>query len=99
MVIDQEEKRVSLTDAGIPWDARKEQKEREREKVHKYTDLKNELQRLWCISRRWRLEHWRRSCETLNRTFESEQCRITLGLLQKSVLVVTGHILHRVLES
>lgn len=42
MVIDQEEKRVSLTDAGIPWDARKEQKEREREKVHKYTDLKNE---------------------------------------------------------
>ena len=92
--------KVSLIDVAVPWDSRAEQKEQENR--DKYQDLRIELRRLWD-----------KSIEIvpiiigalgtipriLKKNLEELGADIAPGLLQKSVVLETAHIIRRVMDS
>ena len=99
-IVDKTNNKVSLIDVVEPWDSRAEQKEQE--KGDKYPDLRTELRRLWD-----------KPVETvpiiigalgtipkpLKRNLEESRADVTPGLLQKSVVLETAHIVRRVMDS
>ena len=99
VVREKKEKRTFLIDVAIPWDTRVEAKEIE--KITKYQDLRVELTRIWGDSVEV-VPVVIRATGTiparLTRSLDRVQCHIPPGLLQKSVLLGTAHILRRVLD-
>ena len=100
VVVNKEEGATMLIDVAVPWDSRVEDKERE--KIEKYTFLAKELERLWSTRAEvvpviiGALGTIPRG---LKRNLDKIQCRITSGVLQKSVVLATGRILRSVLDS
>ena len=91
---------VSLIEVSVPWDARVEEKLRE--KVNKYQDLKLELRRLWnkqveivpvIIGALGTIP------KSLGKSLDQLEIKMAPGLLQKSVLLGTANIIRRVLDS
>ena len=85
---------------AVPWDSRVEDKERE--KREKYQDLKFELRRVWgmpvevvpiIIGALGTIP------KTLKRNLQHLDAEVPPGLMQKSVLLETAHIIRRVLDS
>ena len=99
-LIDKLQSKVSLIDVAVPWDSRVEDKERE--KREKYQDLKFELRRVWgmpvevvpiIIGALGTIP------KTLKRNLQHLDAEVPPGLMQKSVLLETAHIIRRVLDS
>ena len=99
-LVDKNKKSVSLIDVSVPWDSRVEEKERE--KVHKYQDLRFELRRLWempvevvpiVIGALGTIP------KNLKRNLEKLEAKIAPGLMQKSVMLETAHIIRRVMDA
>ena len=99
-LVDKKNNKVSLIDVAIPWDSRVEQKERE--KRDKYQDLRIELRRLWdkpveiipiIIGALGTIP------KSLKRNLEKVGADVAPGLLQKSVLLETAHIVRKVMDS
>ena len=93
-------KKVSLIDVVVPWDLRAEQKEQE--KRDKYQDLIIELRRLCnkqveiapiIIGALGTIPR------SLKRNLEELRADVASGLLQKSVVLETAHIIRRVIYS
>ena len=85
----------------VPWDSRAEQKEQEK-KRDKYQDLRIELRRLWdkpveivplIIGALGTIP------KSLKRNLEELGADVASGLLQKSVVLETAHIIRRVMDS
>ena len=99
-LIDKTEKKVSLIDVAVPWDSRVEEKEKE--KMEKYQDLRIEVQRLWDMPVEvipiiiGALGTIPRS---LGRNLTKLEAKVAPGLMQKSVLLETAHIIRRVMDS
>ena len=100
ILVDKQLNKVSLIDVAVPWDSRVEDKERE--KKEKYQDLKLELRRLWempvevvpiIIGALGTIP------KTLRRNLEELDVEVPPGLMQKSVLLETAHIIRRVMDS
>ena len=99
-LVDKNKKSVSLIDVSVPWDSRVEEKERE--KVDKYQDLRFELRRLWempvevvpiVIGALGTIP------KNLKRNLEKLEAKIAPGLMQKSVMLETTHIIRRVMDA
>lgn len=99
-LIDKVKKKVSLIDVAVPWDTRVEEKERE--KIDKYQDLKIEIRRIWDMPVEivpiiiGTLGTIPRS---LKRNLEKLEAEVAPGLMQKSVILETAHIIRRVMDS
>ena len=99
-LIDKVKKKVSLIDVAIPWDTRVEEKERE--KMDKYQDLKIEIRRIWDMPVEivpiiiGALGTIPRS---LKRNLEKLEAEVAPGLMQKSVILETAHIVRKVMDS
>ena len=99
-LIDKIKKKVSLIDVAIPWDTRVEEKERE--KMDKYQDLKIEIRRIWDMQVEivpiiiGALGTIPRS---LKRNLEKLEAEVAPGLMQKSVILETAHIVRKVMDS
>ena len=100
-LVDKTINKVSLIDVAVPWDSRAEQKEQEK-KRDKYQDLRIELRRLWdkpveivpiIIGALGTIP------KSLKRNLEELGADVALGLLQKSVVLETAHIIRRVMDS
>ena len=92
--------KVFLIDVAIPWDTRVNEKERE--KVDKYHDLKLELERLWEMPVEIVpiiLGALGTIPSSLKKNLKKIDAKVAPGLLQKSVLLETSHIMRRVLNS
>ena len=99
-LVDKTKNRVSLIDVSVPWDSRVEEKERE--KIDKYQDLRLELRRLWempvevvpiIIGALGTIPR------NLKRNLERLEAKVAPGLMQKSVVLETAHIVRRVMDS
>ena len=99
-LVDKTNNKVSLIDVAVPWDSRVMQKEQE--KRDKYQDLRIELRRLWdmpveiipiIIGALGTIP------KSLKRNLDEVGADVAPGLLQKSVLLETAHILRRVMDS
>ena len=92
--------KLSLIDAVVPWDSRAEQKEQE--KGDKYQDLRTKLRRLWdkpvgivplIVGALGTMP------KSLKMNLEELGADVAPGLLQKSVVLETAHIIRRVMDS
>ena len=99
-LVDKCKNKVSLIDVAVPWDSRVEDKERE--KKEKYQDLRLELRRLWdmpveivpiVIGALGTIP------KALRRNMDELEAEVPPGLMQKSVLLETAHIIRRVMDS
>ena len=99
-LVDKTINKVSLIDVAVPWDSRAEQKEQE--KRDKYQDLRIELRRLWdklveivpiIIGALGTIP------KSPKRNREELGADVAPGLLQKSVVLETAHIIRRVMDS
>ena len=99
-LVDKKKNSVSLIDISVPWDSRVEEKERE--KMDKYQDLRLELRRLWempvevvpiIIGALGTIP------KNLKRNLEKLEAKVAPGLMQKSVVLETAHIVRRVMDS
>ena len=101
ILINKEHQKVSLIDIAIPWDTRV--KDKNREKIEKYQDLKMEVARLWqtevevvpiIIGALGIIP------DDLERNLGKVGCtNLEPGLLQKSVLLATARIIRRVMDT
>ena len=101
ILINKEHQKVSLIDIAIPWDTRV--KDKKREKIEKYQDLKMEVARLWqtevevvpiIIGALGIIP------DDLERNLGKVGCtNLEPGLLQKSVLLATARIIRRVMDT
>ena len=91
---------VSLTDVAVTWDSRAEQKEQE--KRDKYQDQRIELRRLWdkpveivpiIIGALDSIP------KSQKRNLEELGADVAPGILQKSVVLETAHIIRRLMDS
>ena len=93
--------KVSLIDVAVPWDSRVEDKSKE--KIEKYQDLKIEVRRLWQAEVEVVpiiLGALGVIPKDLRRNLEKIGCmKLAPGLLQKSVMLATAHIVRKVLDS
>ena len=99
-LVDKTNNKVSLIDLVVPWDSRVEQKEQI--KRDKYQDLRIELRRLWdkpvetvpmIIGALGTIP------KSVKRNLEELRAEVAPGLLQKSVVLDTTHIIRRVMDS
>ena len=99
-LVDKTNNKVSLIDAAVPWGSRAEQKEQE--KRNKCQHLRIELRRLWdkpveivpiIIGASVTIP------KSLKRNLEELGTDVAPGLLQKSVVLETAHIIRRVMDS
>ena len=99
-LVDKTNNKVSLIDVAVPWDSRVLLKEQE--KRDKYQDLRVEVRRLWnmpveivpiIIGALGTIP------KSLKRNLEEVGADVAPGLLQKSVLLETAHIIRRVMDS
>ena len=101
ILINKVEQKVSLIDVAIPWDTRV--KEKSREKIEKYHDLKMEIGRLWKAEVQVVpiiLGALGVVPDDLKRNLEKVGCtNLEPGLLQKSVLLATARIIRRVMDA
>ena len=101
ILINKEDQKVSLIDVAIPWDTRV--KEKSREKMEKYHDLKMEIRRLWNAEVEIVpiiLGALGAIPDDLKRNLGKVGCtNLEPGLLQKSVLLATARIIRRVMDS
>ena len=99
-LIDKINRRVSLIDVSVPWDSRVEEKERE--KLDKYQDLKMELQRIWEIPVEVVpiiIGALGTIPSSLAKNIKKLDTKVAPGLMQKSVVLQSAHIMRRVLDS
>ena len=93
-LIDKEKKRVTLIDVSVPWDSRIEEKERE--KLDKYQDLKIELCKLWGMPVKIVpiiIGALGTTPTSLSKNLKDFESSIAPGLVQKSVILETAHII------
>ena len=99
-LVDKTSNKVSLIDVAVPWDSRVLLKEQE--KRDKYQDLRIEVRRLWnmpveivpiIIGALGTIP------KSLKRNLGEVGADVAPGLLQKSVLLETAHIIRRVMDS
>ena len=100
-LVDKTINKVSIIDIEVPWDSRAEQKEQQ-EKRDKYQDLRIELRRLWDMP----VEivplitgALGTIPKSLKRNLEELVADVVPGLLHKSVVMETAHIIRRVMDS
>ena len=99
-LVDKTINKVSLIEVAVPWDSRAEQKEQE--KRDKCRDIRTELRKLldkpveivpliiWALGT---------IPNSLKRNLEELGTDVAPGLLQKSVVLETAHIIRRVRDS
>ena len=101
ILVQKETNKVSLIDVAVPWDSRVEDKSKE--KIEKYQDLKIEVRRLWQAEVEVVpiiLGALGVIPKDLRRNLEKIGCmKLAPGLLQKSVMLATAHIVRKVLDS
>ena len=99
-LIDETINKVSLVGVAVPWDSKK--KKKKKKKKDKYQDLRIELRRLWdkpveivpiIIGTLGTIPN------SLKRNLEELGADAAPGLLQKSVVLETAHIIRRVMDS
>ena len=97
-LVDKTINKASLTDVTVPWDSRAKQKEQEK----RYQDLRIELRRLWdkpveiapiIIGALGTIP------KSLKKNLEELGADVAPGLLQRSVVLETAHVIRRVMES
>ena len=96
-LIDKVSKKVSLIDVSIPWDSRVEDKARE--KIEKY---QMEIQRIWEMPVEVVpiiIGALGTTPKSLVKNIKKLDVHVAPGLMQKSVLLQTAHIIRRVMDS
>ena len=100
-LVNKTDNEVSLIDVAVPCDSRAEQKEQEKKERYKYQDLLIELRRLWDKPVEkvpiiiWVICTIPKSLKT---NLEELGVDVAPGLLQKSVVLETEHIIRRVMD-
>ena len=99
-LVDKTNNKVSLIDVAVPWDSRAEQKEQEKRDKYQYLGI--ELKRLWdkpveivpiIIGALGTIP------KSLKRNLEELGADVASGLLKKSVVLETAHLVRRVIDS
>ena len=99
-LIDKVNRKVALIDVSIPWDSRVEEKERE--KIEKYQDLRMEVQRIWEMPVEVVpiiIGALGTTPGSLAKNIKKLDVQVAPGLMQKSVMLQTAHIIRRVMDS
>ena len=100
IVIDKKEQKGIIIDIAVPADVRV--KEKEKEKVEKYQDLKKEIKRLWKLGNVEIVPVVVGALGSVSAEFERWMGKLgitcNVGVMQKSVLFRTTRILRKLLE-
>ena len=100
IVIDKKEQKGIIIDIAVPADVRV--KEKEKEKVEKYQDLKKEIKRLWKLGNVEIVPVVVGALGSVSAEFERWMGKLgitcNVGVIQKSVLLRTTRILRKLLE-
>ena len=100
IVIDKKEQKGIIIDIAVPADVRV--KEKEKEKVEKYQDLKKEIKRLWKLGNVEIVPVVVGALGSVSAEFETWMGKLgitcNVGVIQKSVLLRTTRILRKLLE-
>ena len=99
-LVDKEKKEVALIDVSVPWDSRVEEKEKE--KLDKYQDLRIELCKLWKMPVKIVpiiIGALGTIPASLSKNLRELESKVAPGLMQKSVVLETAHIIRRVMDS
>ena len=100
IVINKKEQKGIIIDIAVPTDVRV--KEKEKEKVEKYQDLKKEIKRLWKLGNVEIVPVVVGALGSVSAEFERWMGKLgitcNVGVIQKSVLLRTTRILRKLLE-
>ena len=100
IVINKKEQKGIIIDIAVPTDVRV--KEKEKEKVEKYQDLKKEIKRLWKLGNVEIVPVFVGALGSVSAEFERWMGKLgitcNVGVMQKSVLFRTTRILRKLLE-
>ena len=94
VVVDKKRRTCKIIDFAVPEDSRIEEKEKEKEKLEKYQDLRRELQKIWNV----KVKIIPLVVGSLGAIPKQTGITAEIGQVQKTVLLETARILRKVLE-